>query len=159
MLLKKRSSLEIAGALLFICLLAVAGETVMANDNNTPLANQAGQHKDTALNIQVNHASTSTTDSAQTTPSDSSASIPSADVSSNSPAPSNVSSNMTSTTSNGSTSTQLSINGQQVLVPANGNVQQTIQTPDGTVNVNSSSSQSGSSTSSSASSVNVNISN
>jgi hypothetical protein len=125
--LKRRSGLELAGVLLVICLLVVVAGTVEASENHHSGGTSASSqsHKNASLNLQVTHtaASAPSQPSDQAIPSDTTGASPSASSSS-------ISSNISSTSANGTTSTQVTINGQPVTLPTNGNSQSMLVRPE-----------------------------
>lgn len=144
--LRRRSSVELAGAFVFISILAVVS-TGLSN-SQTPSAGHNAQPQASSLDLQVTHAAANSAAST-TSPTASNDSTDSAT------APATVSTNVSSTTNNGSNSTSVTVNGQPLNVPANGTVQQTITGPGGsqtTVNVSNNQSDSGSSDGSNTSS-------
>jgi hypothetical protein len=155
-----RTSIRITEAVLLAGVIGgVLVTTVQANDNTDKLASQGlSNKKNDALNVQVSHSSSSSTNPAQSVNQSSTVADGSSDTGGT---PHSVSSDISSTDNNGTTSTQVIVNGQPVSVPSSGNTDQTINTAGGVVSVSTSASQSsqGSSTNSSSSSVNLNISN
>jgi cytoskeletal protein RodZ len=122
--LRKRSAIELAGLFLLVCTLAIVGITTRTPSTTHGVSNSK-QAK----------ATTSSTDSNQTAVVQSS-SLPATntqtttqqttDTTTSTSSPGSSTTHITSSTSNGSTSTELTVNGKQISVPANGSVNETV---------------------------------
>jgi hypothetical protein len=162
--LRRRSLLEIGG-LFFLVVLAAVLEVSMKTaglDANT------SQGKNSSVNLQVTHSSSTPGASSSTSTTTGQTSVTSPDAATTPPTPqttnqssssssTSVTTSLNSSNQNGTTTTTMTVNGQPVSVPTNGSTSFT--TPDGTNVSASNSSDNNSGDNSTTENVTVNVSN